>query len=334
MRKFILGFVFLILISGGLKAQQDPQYTMFYFNKMLYNPAYAGAKGSICATMLGRFQWNGLPGAPNTFLFTADAPFNLTSDKKNQLGVGLTFYGDYLGYNETYGLKVAGAYRRMGLGPGNLSVGIDLGFQSVNINKPQWVYPDASEPALAALDNVETNSMGFDLSFGAYYNSDRFYAGVSVLHLTGSDFTAINVRQARHMYFTGGYTFDLGNSNWQLNPNAIIRTDFATANFDINCNAIYDFDGSNKIFFGATYRYIDAIGVDVGYMTSFGKVINGKKSMGMMIGYNYDINTSRLNSFNSGSHEVILRFCFSIEREKLIIKQYINRFGDSMQNRY
>jgi len=64
MKKSILCLILLAGIFGRISAQQDPQYTMFYFNKMLYNPAYAGAKDGICTTMLGCFQRNGLPGAP------------------------------------------------------------------------------------------------------------------------------------------------------------------------------------------------------------------------------------------------------------------------------
>ncbi len=326
MRKCLLSLVLLTGFFGSLRAQQDPQYTMFYFNKMLYNPAYAGAKDGICGTILGRFQWNGLPGAPNTWLFTADMPFNLTSDGKNQLGVGLTGYGDYIGFQQDHGLKVAAAYRRRDLGPGHLAVGIDIGFSNKNIVAPNWIYPGLPEP----LPNGPTTSnFGFDFSAGVYYHNTNFYAGFSVLHLTASEFIGLNVRQARHMYFTGGYTFDIGNTNWKLNPNAIIRTDLATANFDINLNALYDINGTHGIFFGATYRYIDAIGINVGYNGSF----NGGK-MGMLFGYNYDINTSRLNSFNSGSHEIILRFCYKIEKNREIYERYVVRFGDSMRTRY
>ena len=125
MRKLVLTIIVLAGIFSGLRAQQDPQYTMFYFNKMLYNPAYAGAKDGICGTLLGRFQWNGLPGAPNTWLFTADMPFDLTSDGRNQIGIGITGYGDYIGFSQDHGLKIAACYRRRDLGPGHLAVGLD-----------------------------------------------------------------------------------------------------------------------------------------------------------------------------------------------------------------
>src|SRR5687767_1882371 len=174
MRKLVLSLVILTSIVGGLKAQQDPQYTMFYFNKMLYNPAYAGAKDAICGTILGRFQWNGLQGAPNTWVFTGDMPIKLTD--KDYLGIGLTGYGDYIGFQQDHGLKVTAAYRRKDVGPGHLAIGIDLGFSNKALNNAAWICPNGSpaslDPNIPAGNN---NSFGFDLSAGAYYHSTKFY---------------------------------------------------------------------------------------------------------------------------------------------------------------
>ncbi len=326
MKRAILSLIFVGGLLTHSYAQQDPQYTMFYFNKMLYNPAYAGAKDAICGTMLGRFQWTGLPGAPNTWLVTADMPIELQD--KNQLGIGITCIGDYIGFQQEQDLKIALAYRRKDVGPGHLAIGLDIGFQNKNISGATWITPNglpaSVDPGIPSGNNL--NSFGFDLSAGVYYHNTNFYAGVSILHITGSRFINLNIKQARHMYFTGGYTFPIGGrSGWSLNPNAIIRTDMVTANFDVNMNAIYDINGKDGIFFGTTYRYIDAIGLDIGYTKALGK------GVGMLIGYNYDINTSRLSSFNGGSHELILRFCF--KPEKYFWKQWVVRHGATFNGR-
>lgn len=337
MKKFFLGLMAISVIYSNVSAQQDPQFTMFYFNKMLYNPAYAGAKDAICGTVLGRSQWNGLPGAPNTWVFTGDMPIDLPgANNKNQLGIGLTTYGDYIGFQQDHGLKIALAYRRRDVGPGHLAVGVDLGFANKNLIAPTWVCPNGLPSAMDPNIPVPTgnSSFGFDLNLGAYYHNTNFYVGVSLLHLTASDFAALNIRQARHMYFTGGYTLPIGGkgSAWKLNPNAIVRTDFATANFDVNLNAIYDINGTHGIFFGATYRFIDAIGINVGYNGTYG----AKRNIGLLFGYNYDINTSRLNSFNSGTHEIILRFCFRIDKPTGCTgpPEWVVRYGDTMKRRY
>lgn len=334
MKKLFLGLIPMFGIYVALSAQQDPQFTMFYFNKMLFNPAYAGAKDAICGTGMFRNQWNGLEGAPNTWMFTGDMPINLPG-RNNQLGVGITAYGDYIGFQQDQGMKIALAYRKLNIGPGNLSIGVDLGFANKNFTNSStaWIYPNPAAPEPLPSSNTPS-AFGFDLSAGIYYHSQKFYAGASLLHLTGSQFTSMNMKQARHMYITGGYTFgfDGGASPWKLNPNVLIRTDFANANFDVNLNAIYDIDGKHGVFFGGTYRYIDAIGLNVGYNGSY---FGG--DLGVLVAYNYDINTSGLRSFNSGSHEIIVRVCFKkrpticilCQRDWLWCKKYVNRFGAS-----
>lgn len=298
---------------------------------MFYNPAYAGAKGGICGTVLGRFQWNGLPGAPNTWLFTADMPIPIDGGNwnNNSIGLGITGYGDYIGFQEDYGLKLAATYRRHNLGPGNLAVGIDIGFQSRNFRNQSWVWPNTvGEPGFGVTNLAPFNQMGFDFSAGVYYHGSNFYGGISALHLTGSDFNTLNVKQARHMYFTGGYTFEnLFGGSWAINPNVIVKTDFANASFDINCNMLYDVANNHKLIFGATYRYIDAIGINAGWQ------MTGAKNT-FLLAYNYDINTSRLNAFNSGTHEIMLRFCYKVEKIVDIIPRYNVRFGDTMGKRY
>jgi len=152
------------------------------------------------------------------------------------------------------------------------------------------------------------------MGIGLYYSTDYFYVGFSALHLTATYFPAINSRQARHLYFNTGGFIPLGASKkWQLHPNAIIRSDLATANFDFGLNAIHYFNERNGLTFGATYRYIDAVGLNVGY------AIRSKKPKGgsFLIGYHFDLHTSRLASFGSTSHEITLRYCFPSLANKL-----------------
>ena len=47
-RKALAAWVLLGFASIQLQAQQDPSYTHFTYNKLLYNPAYAGASDNFC----------------------------------------------------------------------------------------------------------------------------------------------------------------------------------------------------------------------------------------------------------------------------------------------
>lgn len=68
---FVLIAMSIVAISKG---QNYPHYTMFMFNKLLYNPAYAGNKDLTTINIYGRKQWTGIDGAPAGGSVTIDGP--------------------------------------------------------------------------------------------------------------------------------------------------------------------------------------------------------------------------------------------------------------------
>ncbi|MCI5056047.1 MAG: PorP/SprF family type IX secretion system membrane protein, partial [Flavobacteriales bacterium] len=130
MKKAILyGLALLCLKSTCLKAQQDPQFSQNMFNKLFNNPGYAGSNNSICATLLGRNQWVGIPGNPKTFQLSVHAPVPLLYG-----GTGLVVFQDQLGQEKTFGFKGSYAYRA-GMGPGKIGVGVALGIINKSLGK-------------------------------------------------------------------------------------------------------------------------------------------------------------------------------------------------------
>lgn len=306
-------------------AQQDPQFTQFFYNKLIMNPAYAGSKDAICATLLYRNQWAGLQGAPQSFLVSADMPIALDRLRQNEIGIGVTGYGDFIGFEQNYAMRIAANYRR-DLGFAKIAAGLDFGFSNKGFNNPTWVAINPGDPAITSI-NTSTSNFGFDLGAGVYMHSNDWYAGVSALHLTASDFKDVNIRQARHMFIMGGYTFrGIGNSDFDINPNILVKTEFATAQLDVNCNVIW----RQFYWAGVTYRITDAIAVNLGM--NFGAIT--EKLNGLQIGYAIDIPTSRLAGFGKGGHEVLLRYCFAIKKVPLEMKQYRVRDLDGLQDRY
>jgi type IX secretion system PorP/SprF family membrane protein len=304
MKKYILCLIFICCCK--IFAQQDPQFTLSYTNQLFFNPATIGTRNCIGATLQGRLQWNGLKGAPISWGFGLDMPFMFGKTKQNVIGFGMLGYGNYIGYSIDGGLKFSLNYRRCRVGPGDLSLGIDMGIASKRIANPVWVTPNGQPDS--SLPNPNTAGDAFDMGIGAYYSGDNFYAGVSCLHINAASIPALSFRFARHMYFNGGGFIPLGaKKNWRLNPHAIVRTDFATANFDVGLNALCFVHENHAIIFGSTYRFIDAVAFNIGYAY---KYTQRNKTGMFMIAYNYDINTSRLHSFNSGSNELVLRFFF------------------------
>ena len=85
---------------NGLYAQQDPMYTQYMLNGLLYNPAYAGSHQDMSFTLQNRFQWLKMEGAPSTFVMTAHT---LLEDQFN--GVGAVLFRDQIGATVQTGLK-------------------------------------------------------------------------------------------------------------------------------------------------------------------------------------------------------------------------------------
>lgn len=297
----ILAAGLFVAIAGNVRAQQDPQFTQFYFNKLMINPATAGYHDNICVNLFNRFQWTGFKGAPFTNQLSVDA--NLKPFIKADLGVGLTVFNDNIGFFNTTGLRIAGAYRFNINGKGRLGVGLDLGFMNLMVNGAGWITPSGLPAAMDPNIPMAGSAMVFDAGLGVFYHTENWYAGVSAKQLPGMRFKNLDYRSARHLFFTGGYTFrGVGSPNLNIQPNAIVKTDLATVSFDVNVNFII----KEKYWAGLTYRFQDAVAINLGMVfleTPKSKFIGG---------YSYDLTTSRLLKFSYGTHELMLKYCLKL----------------------
>ena len=239
-------------------AQQDPQFTQNTFVKLPVNPGYAGTSGSLCATLIGRTQWMGFPGAPKTLLFTADMPM---LDLHG--GIGLTVVKDVLGNFNFTMARAAYSYHKPIGATGLLGVGLELGIMQSSVAF-KWLAPDGTDGnADNAIPDAEVNKMTYDVGLGAYYRTDQLHVGVSVSHVPGKaehiSTTEFNYQNARHYYVMAGYDFFL-TPKITLRPAAHIKSDGAVTTFDLHCNVLYD----NFIWGGLSYRLQDAIAPMVG----------------------------------------------------------------------
>jgi len=302
MRKLFSSCVFFNLILGGLAyAQQDPQFSQHMFTKLYYNPGFAGANDAICGSLLYRNQWTGFGGEPKTALFTADMPVDVLHG-----GVGLSVNAlDQLGASNSLNIKANYAYRA-DLGPGRIGIGIAIGYMQQSLDGSKLIYNDASDP------NIPTGNVSggtYDLGLGVYYNTERLYLGLSSSHLTANDlkYGNITTKLARHYFLQAGYSIDL-NASLALKPSIIAKTDAVETQLDINTNLMID----NKYWIGASYRLEDAI-----------VILAGLEIMpNLKLGYSYDITTSNIKTYSSGTHEVVIGYCFNPAK---IVKRQFHR---------
>ncbi|MBL8002922.1 MAG: type IX secretion system membrane protein PorP/SprF [Flavobacteriales bacterium] len=288
-------------------AQQDPQFTQFMFDRLSINPGVAGTSGNICATALLRQQWTGFDGAPKTGLINIHGPIN-----KINSGVGLTAYFDELGQQKSSTVRLHYAYHfKPGGGVGTLGVGLYAGLMSRTLGS-QWVAVDDVTTDDAIPDNGVSDS-GFDIGAGLYYQHPKFWVGLSSTQINETQLTNVSIKNARHFYAQAGYYWDI-NPDFQLQPSLLVKSDAASTQLDLNATMLY----KKMVWLGVTFRTEDAIAPLIGYQTNVGKE---KKSM-LRIGYSYDLTTSELKNYSSGSHEVMLSYCFGIKK---VVKREIYR---------
>ncbi len=300
--------VALAAITSVSFAQQDPQFTQFMHNKLIYNPGYAGTSQAICTNVLYRQQWVNFPGAPKTALISFDMPLG-----QLPLAIGLNVMNDQIGYSKTLFARLALAYNKP-IGPGILGVGIDGGILQQQFNGT-WITPDGNNNPDGAIPgfqatgsnstNPKLNQLTYDLGFGAYYTiANKMYVGISSTHLAAQDISAgknVKYSLARHYYVMAGYTFNLTPEH-ALSPNIKIKSDAASTQLDLNLTYMYN----NLFWIGVSYRMQDAIAPMIG-----AKFLQNKS---LKVGYSYDLTTSKIKGYSAGTHEIMLGYCFNVKK--------------------
>ena len=278
-------------ILQSMYSQQDSQYTQYMYNTPLVNPAYAGSRETITAFLLHRNQWVGLEGAPVTNNFSINMPVG-----DSNFGVGLNFVNDEIGpvsENEisadlAYFIQVSENYKlSLGLkGTANL-------FQ-LDVNKLRIF--DPSDPQFQNVDTEFSPNVGA----GLYLFSDKTYFGLSVPNFFESyrynDNNIEITKEKMHFYFIAGHVFTLS-ENIDFKPALLSKiVEGAPLQADVTANFLF-FD---KLTLGAAYRWDASVSALAGFQISDS----------WFIGYGYDLETTKLANYNSGSHEIFLRYEF------------------------
>lgn len=302
-------FVLAALMLSGISlfAQQDPMYSQYMFNPLSVNPAYAGSRGVMNGALVYRQQWVSFPGAPNTQALAINTPL-----KKNKVGVGLELVRDEIGPKSTIAGYLAYAYR-IPVGKGKLAFGLAAGVMSYTMD---WTMIEYKDPGDAYADAPrETKTLG-DFKFGMYFNNKKFFAGFSVTHLNGAEYshfvrdtTLYTASLSRHVFVTVGRAFSLG-TNFTFSPSIMVRSvaSTQTVTADLNLNLRY----KEVIWFGISLRSEKSLIVMAQYN------INDK----LKVGYSYDAAFGQLGGYHGGSHEIMLGFDLNVFQSEIMSPRY------------
>lgn len=288
MKKIIIFFVW-ILVGASAFAQQDAQYTQYMYNTININPAYAGSRGVLSVFGLHRTQWVGLDGAPVTNTVSINTPINGTN-----IGMGLSFVNDRIGPTDENAISADISYTVKTSETFKLSFGIKATANMFNLDVNKLNPADQGDPRLMNLNNNFTPNIGA----GAYFHSDKMYLGLSVPNFFEThryDDNSVSVNQERmNFYLIGGYVFDLSPSI-KFKPAFLMKAvNGAPLQADVSGNFLFN----DKLTLGIAWRWDAAVSAMAGFQIT----------EGLFVGYGYDLETTKLANYNSGSHEVFLRF--------------------------
>jgi type IX secretion system PorP/SprF family membrane protein len=307
MKKRIIGFLIMLISLTGF-AQQDAQYTQYMYNTIVVNPAYAGSRQAMSIFALHRTQWVGIEGAPVTNSFSMNTPIN-----DSKVGLGLSFVNDQIGPSDENNIAVDFSYTIPASYKYKMSFGLKASANLLNVDFTKLdQYP--GDPIFE--ENID-NKFSPNIGVGFYLHSDNSYIGISAPNLietehfdksaTSSSTSHIATEKINY-YLIAGYVFDLSPSV-KFKPS--LQTKYvqgAPLQVDVSANFMLN----EKFVAGLSYRWSAAVSATVGFQISDS----------FFAGYAYDFDTTDLAQYNSGSHEIFLRYELFNKFDKIISPRF------------
>jgi len=282
-----------IAIAALAQGQHTPLTSHYLFNGLVINPAYAGSRDALTATLTHRQQWVGFDGAPITQTISIHAPVS-----RSKVGLGLLIFNDRIGVSNETGVLSNYSYR-LRFPNGKLSLGIGAGFTVLRADWSRVSIQDQNDPSFAGFTR---GAIRPNFSTGAYYYTKTWYIGASMpfalIHHydDGGGYNISNERFNLQPMITGGHVFPI-NDDFKLKPTALIRYRMDSGlQGDISTNVIY----KDKVWGGISYRTGDALVGSVEVLPT----------PQWRIGYAYDLGLSAIRPYHSGSHELLVQYEF------------------------
>jgi len=284
----------IVLISILSYAQQDAQFTNYMYNTLSFNPAYAGSRGTTSIYLSQRSQWVGLDGAPTTNALSYHSPLG-----SSNLGIGVSFLNDAIGPVEENLVSLDMSYTIQTSYDYKLAFGLRASAHMLNIDFTQL---NIFNPGDVLAQNNINNRISPNLGFGVFWYSDKSYLGFSIPNLLetshinkGLNSSVSSISKERlHYHFTAGHVFNI--SQDILFKPAILTKIVSGTPFQLDLSS--NFQIYDKFTIGASYRLDAAVSFLGGFQIN----------RNWLLGYAYDFDTNNLSTYNSGSHEVFLRY--------------------------
>lgn len=291
MRRKIILFWFLLL-NAFSQAQQESQYTQYMYNTLNINPAYAGSRECLSILAMHRSQWIKLEGAPVTNTVTLHTPLGVNQ----QIGLGVSFVNEKLGPSDENTISIDLSYNIPTSEKFKLAFGVKgtANFFNVDFNKLRTYEYDVLQNGRQNIDNKFHPNIGA----GIFFYSDKTYVGFSIPYMLEQKYYNNDIQYVAgdkmHYHFIAGQVFALSKSV-DFKPALMLK---AASGAPLQIDVSGNFWFNKKLTLGVAYRVSAAASALAGFQISDS----------WLIGYAYDKDVTHLGNFNTGSHELFLRY--------------------------
>ena len=342
-----VGLLVLLAMSAMMSgfAQDDAQFTFFPWVTSYYNAGGIGEQSNtLCFTADYSNKYLGwgdlsttainndtaVKTAPQDFLFSIESYL-----KKLHGSIGVTLVHDQLGYYKNTAVKIGYAYK-LRVGGGHLGIGAQVSLYNQAIDATGFTPTDPNDPTLQSLSE---STLDLDFNLGVLYKTDQWYVGAgwtqmlaafdttqSIIRLSGDRGT----HRSSQIYLHGGYTWVVPfNPNWEIMPQALVKTDLSKVQWEILALARYN----GVLWGGLGYRYQDAITLAFGARPFYNSSNIYLKGLDVGVSYGFTANSLAFKPHRSfGDVEVVVRYCFDIYKPEVF-----SGYGNSRyiyKNRY
>lgn len=282
--------ILVAMLQLPAEAQQDPMYNQYILNAYTINPAEAGTRNFGTATMLYRWQWVSVDGAPTT------SSFGMEKGLGHGWGFGLNMADDRIGPARNQTINLSASYRINLTRRWRMSVGLSgvSNIQQIDLAAVENLFDD-NDPVFA--NNIK--SFNPNVGGGILFYSDKNFLGISAprfmeYKLTSQDLVSLD--QLRHLFVYYGHRFSLG-PHIDLKPSAMAKVvKGAPVEFDVN-GVLSFFD---VLDLGVNYRLGDGVGL-LGGITIMERLV---------LNYAYEYPLSRIRFGTIQTHEIGVRYKF------------------------
>ncbi len=279
----------LLCSVASVRAQQLPQITQYQFNDYIFNPAVAGSRPFFELRSGHRYQWVGIQDAPRTFTLSG------TSTLGRNMGLGGYLFTDIVGPTRRTGLQFSYAYHLKLTEDLKLSLALSGGMLQFLIDGSKIQFHDPGDPIM---DDQLRGQLEPDAKFGFMLYHPRYWVGATAPQIFNNKVFFVDEsdgslsRMERHYYAMGGYRLPLG-ADFKLEPSFLVKY-VAPVPVKVDLTATIKYRDS--FWLGASYRTNDAWCAMLGYW----------HKQQFQFGYSYDVITSNLRNYSTGTHEVML----------------------------